>query len=125
MIDKAASVQIMPLIRERAKNAAAITICDLRLPPAFERKNLINEKFPWALHTYRLYRAYSIYIVLYLGRMAHRFIAATMFALRVNPNRSPKVDDAIRVASFVFIFTATNSGIWVRIRVHYSASFWK
>lgn len=52
MIDKAASVQIMPLIRERAKNAAAITICDLRLPPAFERKNLINEKFPWALHTY-------------------------------------------------------------------------
>lgn len=104
MIDKAASVQIMPLIRERAKNAAAITICDLRLPPAFERKNLINEKFPWALHTYR-HRVYSIYIVLYLGRMAHRFIAATMFALRVNPNRSPKVDDAIRVASFVFIFT--------------------
>lgn len=55
MIDKAASVQIMPLIRERAKNAVAITICDLRLPPAFERKNLINETFPWALHTYILY----------------------------------------------------------------------
>lgn len=61
MIDKAASVQIMPLIRERAKNAAAITICDLRLPPAFERKNLINEKFPWALHTY--YIEHIVYIL--------------------------------------------------------------
>lgn len=56
MIDNAASVsvQIVPLVRyiDVPRTRFLLTNCDLRSPTAFERKNLINEKFPWVFHTH-------------------------------------------------------------------------